>query len=194
MEKHRPKRAVFFRNSLPRGEGGPKGRVRNSGGNQKVSTPYQTSTRVAPKTMPRWRSSHFQNYYVTARIPHQSKIGSEEPIFDSFPPGEAFGQKTAPFSIEQTASDHREGFSSRRHPRVASLALRAIHLQVARRSRVGGVGPKSSEYVENNGHFQTSNLSTPQSPTATAPLKGSLELAFFDTKNAHLSVGVRSFL
>ena len=24
-------------------------------------------------------------------IPHQSKIGSEEPIFASFPPGEAFG-------------------------------------------------------------------------------------------------------
>ena len=28
---------------------------------------------------------------ITARIPLQSKIGSEEPIFDSFPPGEAMG-------------------------------------------------------------------------------------------------------
>jgi len=28
---------------------------------------------------------------VTARIPHQSKIGSEEPIFASFSPGEAIG-------------------------------------------------------------------------------------------------------
>ncbi|MEE1328833.1 MAG: hypothetical protein UHS47_09850 [Oscillospiraceae bacterium] len=27
---------------------------------------------------------------VTARIPHQSPIGSEEPIGDSFPSGEAF--------------------------------------------------------------------------------------------------------
>ena len=44
------------------------------------------------------------------------------------------------------------------HPRVASLALRAIHLQVARRSRVGGVGAKSLECVRNNGHFPISNL------------------------------------
>jgi len=28
---------------------------------------------------------------VTARIPHQAKIGSEEPIFASFSPGEAIG-------------------------------------------------------------------------------------------------------
>ena len=28
---------------------------------------------------------------ISARIPHQSKIGCEEPIFDSFPPGEAMG-------------------------------------------------------------------------------------------------------
>ena len=32
-----------------------------------------------------------RNRKITARIPHQSKIGSEEPIFDSFPPGEAMG-------------------------------------------------------------------------------------------------------
>ena len=38
--------------SLPRGEGGPKGRVRNSGRNPKVSTTQQTSTRVALKTTP----------------------------------------------------------------------------------------------------------------------------------------------
>ena len=29
------------------------------------------------------------NLQIPARIPLQSKIGSEEPIFDSFPPGEA---------------------------------------------------------------------------------------------------------
>ena len=46
--------------------------------------------------------------------PHQSKIGSEEPIFDSFSlEGEAFWQKTALISIEQTASDHGQGFSPR---------------------------------------------------------------------------------
>ena len=37
------------------------------------------------------RSSDFRNRKIAARIPHQSKIGSEEPIFDSFPPGEAMG-------------------------------------------------------------------------------------------------------
>ena len=32
-----------------------------------------------------------RNRYITARIPLQSKIGSEEPIFASFSPGEAMG-------------------------------------------------------------------------------------------------------
>ncbi len=36
-----------------------------------------------------------RNHYIIARIPHQSKIGSEEPIFPSFPPGEAFGRSRA---------------------------------------------------------------------------------------------------
>ena len=31
-----------------------------------------------------------QNLSITARIPHQSKNGSDEPFFASFPPGEAF--------------------------------------------------------------------------------------------------------
>ena len=31
------------------------------------------------------------NRYISARIPLQSRIGSEEPILDSFPPGEAIG-------------------------------------------------------------------------------------------------------
>ena len=30
-------------------------------------------------------------YLVDVAIPHQSQIGFEEPICDSFPPGEAFG-------------------------------------------------------------------------------------------------------
>ena len=60
----------------------------------------------------------------------------------------------------RSAPDCREtpSLPSEGHPRVASLALRAIHLQVARRSRVGGVGAKSLECVGNNGHFSTSNL------------------------------------
>ena len=36
-----------------------------------------------------------RNRKITARIPHQSKIGSEEPIFASFPPGEAVGRSRA---------------------------------------------------------------------------------------------------
>ena len=32
-----------------------------------------------------------QMYLIDVAVPHQSKIGSEEPIYDSFPPGEAFG-------------------------------------------------------------------------------------------------------
>ena len=40
------KEALVWQNpkSLPRGEGGPKGRVRNAGGNLKVSTNEQTSS------------------------------------------------------------------------------------------------------------------------------------------------------
>ena len=37
------------------------------------------------------KSYRIQNQNITARIPHQSPIGSEEPIGDSFPPGEAMG-------------------------------------------------------------------------------------------------------
>ena len=36
------------------------------------------------------RSLRYSLSNVTARIPHQSPIGSEEPIGDSFPSGEAF--------------------------------------------------------------------------------------------------------
>ena len=32
-----------------------------------------------------------QKYLIEVAIPHQSQIGFEEPICDSFPPGEAFG-------------------------------------------------------------------------------------------------------
>ena len=32
---------------------------------------------------------------IAARIPHQSRIGSEVPILDSFPPGEALGRSRA---------------------------------------------------------------------------------------------------
>ena len=48
----------------------------------------------------RRRSVEFRNRQVTARIPHQSPIGSEEPIGDSFPPVEA---------ILRFALDHPEG-------------------------------------------------------------------------------------
>ena len=34
---------------------------------------------------------HFRSSNIAARIPHQSSISSEEPILDSFPPGEALG-------------------------------------------------------------------------------------------------------
>ena len=64
------------------------------------------------------------------------------------------------------------------HPRVASLALRAIHLQVARRSRVGGVEAKSLEYVGNI------EPSTPQSASLTAPLEGSLKMLFYFSTRA----------
>ena len=40
------KAAAIFPNPLPRGEGGPKGRERNSGGNFKVSTNEQTFSEV----------------------------------------------------------------------------------------------------------------------------------------------------
>ena len=47
----------------------------------------------------------FRSNSITARIPLQSPIGSEEPIGDSFPPGEAIGasrwtsQKAGPYLV-----------------------------------------------------------------------------------------------
>ena len=83
---------VHRTNALPRGEGGPKGRERNSGDNPKVCTALQTSGKVALKTAPRWKSSNFRNRKVTARIPHQSwhRLWRHH---DSFPPGEAFWKR-----------------------------------------------------------------------------------------------------
>ena len=58
--------------AFPPGEGGPKGRMRDG---------------------VHWQSGiglqQILNCDITARIPHQSKIVSYEPIFASFPPGEA---------------------------------------------------------------------------------------------------------
>ena len=57
---------------------------------EEISKSAQTN-RPPPELRFRRRSSDFCNCKVVARIPHQSKIGSEEPIFASFPPGEAMG-------------------------------------------------------------------------------------------------------
>ena len=43
------------------------------------------------------KSVRFRSSNVIARIPLQSPIGSEEPIGDSFPPGEAFGLRPGHF-------------------------------------------------------------------------------------------------
>ena len=50
--------------------------------------------------------------------------------------------------------------------------------EVARRSRVGGVAAESFEYAGNNKHFPASNLQPLSQLSLTAPLKGSLELAY----------------
>ena len=47
--------------------------------------------------------------YITARIPLQSPIGSEEPIGDSFPPGEAFWEKTQHFLNDSNIDSHPGG-------------------------------------------------------------------------------------
>ena len=71
---------------------GPEGgRKRNAGGNLKVSTTAQAYSRAGCKTIPRKKSVCYPRLNMIARIPLQSPIGSEEPIGDSFPPGEAMG-------------------------------------------------------------------------------------------------------
>ena len=50
--------------------------------------------------------------------------------------------------------------------------------EVARRRRVGGVDAKRLVHTDNSNHFPK-QPSTPQSPTATAPLEGSLGTPFF---------------
>ena len=75
-------------NPFPRGEGAPKGRMRNAGSN--VANQYSVSD-LLPCRKCIGGLYVFQICQVTARIPHQSKIGSEEPIFASFSPGEAIG-------------------------------------------------------------------------------------------------------
>ena len=74
--------------TFPRGEGAPKGRMRNAGSN--VANQYSVSD-LLPCRKCIGGLYVFQICQVTARIPHQSKIGSEEPIFASFSPGEAIG-------------------------------------------------------------------------------------------------------
>ena len=49
-----------------------------------------------------------RNRKITARIPHQSKIVSEEPIFASFPPGEAIG---APAPEQRTEQHVKQQFA-----------------------------------------------------------------------------------
>ena len=74
--------------TFPRGEGAPKGRMRNAGSN--VANHYSVSD-LLPCRKCIGGLYVFQICQVTARIPHQSKIGFEEPIFASFSPGEAIG-------------------------------------------------------------------------------------------------------
>ena len=59
--------------------------MRNSGGNVGFWILYQACTAVDYGA----GLIRYPNYKVTARIPLQSKFGSEEPNFASFPPGEA---------------------------------------------------------------------------------------------------------
>ena len=47
--------------------------------------------------------------YSHVAIPHQSKIGSEEPIFASFPPGEAFSGRPGGRPLRYCAQKFREG-------------------------------------------------------------------------------------
>ena len=54
----------------------------------------------------------------------------------------------------------------------------AIHLQVARRSRVGGVGAKSLEYAGNHVHFPISNRPPLSRLRRQLPSEGSLEATF----------------
>ena len=75
----------------------PGGRVARRAGRgiraetRKSVRPNRPPSRVTPKTTPWWRASRFRNQNAAARIPHQPPIGSEEPMGDSFPPGEAMG-------------------------------------------------------------------------------------------------------
>ena len=60
--------------SPPPGGGWPRrGRERNAGENLKVSTIKQASSRVTTKLAHWWRSLHFRNCYIAARIPLQSE-------------------------------------------------------------------------------------------------------------------------
>ena len=62
--------------------------MRNAGGN--VAIWYGVSD-LLPSRKCTGGLHVLQICQVTARIPHQSKIGSEEPLFASFSPGEAIG-------------------------------------------------------------------------------------------------------
>ena len=82
---------VFCPKSLPRGEGGPRRGSGEEFGRQTNDLKQPEDLHQGPITNLRISLNAFTNFQVTARIPHQSKIGSEEPIFASFPPGEAMG-------------------------------------------------------------------------------------------------------
>ena len=91
MPFHRCRKASG-KNPLPRGEGGPRQRVGRGmrAETGKSAPPCRPTPMLVVVT--RSRSSGFRLPNVTARIPLQSPVGSEEPTGDSFSPGEAFSR------------------------------------------------------------------------------------------------------
>ena len=72
-----------FPKPLPRGEGGPRRGSGEEFGRQTNDLKQPADLHQGPITNLRISLNAFTNFQVTARIPHQSKIGSEEPIFAS---------------------------------------------------------------------------------------------------------------
>ena len=83
----------------------PKGSGEECGWKSEGQQNLQACAHAGRRRERRWRSGNVQNRYIAARIPLQSPIGSEEPIGDSFSPGEAMGCSRTRAVAKMTVGD-----------------------------------------------------------------------------------------
>ena len=154
--------------SPPPGGGWPRrGRERNAGINLNICKAKQTCSEAGHRIQPRSRSSHFLSSNVAARIPLQSRFARQ------LLPGRSDWMLPNQRVLCQTETIQKDGLSF--WCRLSINPKPPLRGEVARHSRVGGVGAKSLECAGNHVHFPTSNRPPLSRLRRQLPSEGSLE-------------------